>query len=742
MLASIAVVALALLLGSTVSVWQAVRATRARHNEANARLEEAKQRARAEGNERKARASEDAATQGEREASAKFYAADMVATQQALNEGDLGLARRYLSVHQPTGPKEDLRGFEWRYFWNQARGQALHRLQAHSNLVYAVAFSPNSRWLASADWDGRVIVWDVPSRSKAHEWPGNGTMAFSVAFSSDGRVLGIGRGNEWSLWDVTSMNDPRLIHRAKAREARIKFIPDSSRFLLGQGVYLYGEDGGFTELWEYAPETKLVRRFPDSGGQVAVSADGKFAVTGRYADQIKRWDVATGALLEEFSYPADLKHIECSPRDEWFLTISGMRRAQSWANHRSAPATLAFNKDSDCWDASVSPDGHLVAVAATDQIVHIFDSSTWVEIASLKGHESEVFCVAFSPDGGLLASGGKDESVLLWRTESLRKTKIISGMEPSMWSPSPALSSDGRYIAFRSTKGRVEVWNLDDQEPILSLDGPMYPLAFSPEGRRLVTLDPTLTVASWNLESRQKEASLPLSDEPTQFRPAVLSPDGRLLAIADIQGVIGVYDLIGRKLATRFRAHPARIFGLAFSPDGRLLASCSLDKTTRLWETKAFRPIAEFQGHKHHVYWVAFSPDGQSIATASIDNKAKIWEVQSQRELATLAGHMAGVVRLAFDPQGKTLATAGDDNKVKLWNLRTYREVAAFPVDAHAEWLSFSADGQKLLMACGGKLNILEAPVPPSEPAPSANLGLIPWSLVPEALKTGTKEKP
>src|SRR5204862_5509175 len=113
------------------------------------------------------------------------YAADISAASHALDQGNLGLARRLLSGHRPRPGEQDLRGFEWRYLWGQSQGEQLKTLSEHSNSVNCLAYSPNGTILASGSSDHAVRLWNPESGNPMAKWSNSGEV-ISVAFSPDG----------------------------------------------------------------------------------------------------------------------------------------------------------------------------------------------------------------------------------------------------------------------------------------------------------------------------------------------------------------------------------------------------------------------------------------------------------------------------------------------------------------------------------------------------------------------------
>ena len=246
----------------------------------------------------------------------------------------------------------------------------------------------------------------------------------------------------------------------------------------------------------------------------------------------------------------------------------------------------------------------------------------------------------------------------------------------------------------------------DGTLPITDVNG----VAFSPDGKLLATADSDGTVRLWNPATGQA-ISAALRVDPGSLNGVngvAFSPDGKLLATADSDGTVSLWNpATGRPAASPLHADASGIggvLGVAFSSNGTLLASADADGVVRLWDPATGRPAgsitpANFDGGLEEV---AFSPDGK-LATADGDDTAQLWNATTGRPIGTTlttsnSGDTAGV---AFSPDGKLLASADTVGTVQLWNPAAGRRVGILPVglDGGVQAVAFSPDGKLLASA-------------------------------------------
>jgi len=205
--------------------------------------------------------------------------------------------------------------------------------------------------------------------------------------------------------------------------------------------------------------------------------------------------------------------------------------------------------------------------------------------------------------------------------------------------------------------------------------GPEYfAVAFSPDGRHLVTGRANGTIQAWDARTGEERGTLGNHDRVV--RGVVLSRDGRHLASASADGFVKLWD--GTRLEEKQLARHtlrARVQGpclnVAFSPDGARLATGGEDYTVRIWDVATGRETSTLRGHNGDVYTVAFSPDaaGRWIASAGEDSIVKVWDSQTGQLVRSFRGHTGLVSSLAFSSDGKSIVSGSRDHTVKIWDV-------------------------------------------------------------------------
>ena len=295
---------------------------------------------------------------------------------------------------------------------------------------------------------------------------------------------------------------------------------------------------------------------------------------------------------------------------------------------------------------------------------------------TLTGHTAAVCDVAFSPDGGLLASCGKDNTVRLWDPASGEHRRTLTG-HTGWWVTNVngvAFSPGGGLLASCGSDKTVRLWDPASGEHRRTLTGhtaAVYDVAFSPDGGLLASCGSDKTVRLWDPASGEHRRTL--TGHTAAVCDVAFSPDGRLLASCGSDKTVRLWDPASGEHRRTLTGHTAAVCDVAFSPDGGLLASGGEDKTVRLWDPASGEHRRTLTGHTGWVLGVAFSPDGGLLASGGEDKTVRLWDPASGEHRRTLTGHtgwwVTNVNGVAFSPGGGLLASGGSDKTVRLWDL-------------------------------------------------------------------------
>ena len=321
--------------------------------------------------------------------------------------------------------------------------------------------------------------------------------------------------------------------------------------------------------------------------------------------------------------------------------------------------------------------------------------------ATLEGHTLEgytgVASIAFSPNGAMLATGGKfDLEGKVWDSTSEKIVATLDAAYKNFGGKSTyvAFSPDGATLAYGAWE--TNLWDMATQTQIATFEPFVVPIAFSHDGAMLASSSTNgfadgWRVVLWDVKTRQKIATL--TGHETFAGSVAFSPDDRILA-ATSEKTIKLWDLKTKQPIATLEGHKEGVQSLAFSPDGTMLASGGLaswssdtrkwnHETVVLWDVKTKQVIATFSP-ENGTEAVAFSPDG-AILVSAIDKRRSIglWDVKTKQPVATFRGHTNGVIRMAFSPDGTTLASGDFDGNILLWDMSAFVTPVAVILDAN-----------------------------------------------------------
>ncbi len=550
-------------------------------------------------------------------------------------------------------------------------------LTGHKGVVLSVAFSPDSKLIASSSSDHTVRLWDLTSGKEIHSITNPHEEYSAVVFSPDGKTLAIVGRLGITFVSIEAWTARSTILSTVTSGRTLCFSPDSR-------VLAAGEPGGKVNLWDVKTGSNLKMFRAHKSGVVGVSFDssGKFLLTCGRADSLRTWDLQSGAQVSSFGVDRFLvREIVFSP-DGKLAATTGMSSPPKFINVQTGAQIKILAEGQNSSSIVFSRDSRLLFGCSADSSLCVWNVATGRMIQSTDPRQ-KISSIAVSPDGKMLAAGSSDQ-ILTWRLPAALKEEEVIHVAEHFASGvnSVSVAPNGALAAFARADKKIILFNLTKTAQLRAIhctDVP-YSIAISRDNRTCGVYTTSNAVSLWNLSSGKRDRILlgpvTLSTGGTVFSSAIaFSGDGS--AVASLYGgsVIKVWETRSGRLIKNLEGDFSGAEAIAFNPKRPLLAATGVDRQITLWNPRTGAEIRAIAGQKSMMQALAFSPKGDILAAGSyypMDgtvNHVRLWDASSGQEAGSFAGNQRPIAFIAFSSDGRTLASGDYGGNIIVWDL-------------------------------------------------------------------------
>ncbi|WP_165251602.1 WD40 repeat domain-containing serine/threonine protein kinase [Paludisphaera soli] len=593
------------------------------------------------------------------------------------------LAVEAFDILRRTAPRK--LGFEWAYV-----DRLIHRsariLGGEAGHMAPVGFlcpSRDGRTLVSGDEGGKVLEWDLASRSPKALAPISGEIpvrGLATAGDATGRTAVVAAVQVEedrafvNLWDLRDAEGPWSFQESTREVAEVGFARGGSLLAVrcreGPGaawrtIFFAEAEGSWSREAAELADVSCAAFAPDAGAMALGRGDGSILVRGR----------------------ADGEDLALLPREP------------------SRPVSLAFSSDG-AWLACGWEDGRVI----------VWDVRTGDPASMLDCVDGPPTELAFCLGGRGLVIREGPQTLALHDLRGDGSRRVLEG--PDAIPTSLGVSPDGDSLVAAYESRPVRIWDLADRSAtpaeLLELGSPSR-LRFSPADRTLFMNFNHESILLWTLPAAPHPRTS-LGGHQKEAWSLAFSPDGSILASGADDHQIRLWNVADGSDLGAIEAHSQTVTGLSFSPDGEELASVSLDGSWKIWRLVRDAPEPPHVRLEHartlrepgrsQLRCVAHSLDGGLIAASGLTPDILIYDTTSYAAPKVIAGaHSEMITALAFSySRPSMLASAGCDRRLRLWDPQVGDRISDLPVNGPLMTLAYSpvSRSDNALLAASG----------------------------------------
>lgn len=526
--------------------------------------------------------------------------------------------------------------------------------KGHSEAIYTIEFTPDSKHILSAGKDKSIKLWEVATGNEIRTFSGHLSYILCLKITKDGKYFfSAGTDAKIIMWELAT---GKIIKIFEGHQNRINSLclNNDETLLISTGC----DWQGF--VWDIK-KAEVIRKFkvkPDKGTRegtkVLLSKDEKSLILGNDNSTVSVINFQTGEPDFELKSRDNFcggcpVHIDLSKNGKYLLTGSNKGPLRIW-DLKSKSVKYEFAKEQKYYySVQFTPDGKKIMTSSPEDVI-VYDINSQNQLIRIKADEKQINDAKFSFNGKYIAVASSDKTIKLYNSRNGKLIRTFKGFLLAKNAESMNFDAESFYEA--------HIKNYIDKKTIIKL---------SPDNKYLLKGKMDSTALFWNMETGKTKYHLKGHNKVVICYD--IDKHQNYIATAGGDKIINIYDYKTGKLIQKLKGHRELIFDINFSNDGKRLVSGSWDGSARIWNVKTGEELTYIRMQARSPYTVRFSPNDLYLIIAALDGELEQWEPDSKRMFRSFIGHSDIVCSIEFSKDNNQMITASWDNSVKVWDL-------------------------------------------------------------------------
>jgi WD40 repeat protein len=458
------------------------------------------------------------------------------------------------------------------------------------------------------------------------------------------------------------------------------------------------------KVWDLTTgkERFTLKGHTDWVNSVAVTADGKMAISGSRDTTIKVWDLITGDQLFTFRGHSDsVKAVAMTADGKMAISGSDDKTLKVW-DLTTGDELFTLKGYSDLTTVAVTADGKMAISGSGNKTLKVWDLTTGDQLFMFGGHEDSVTAVAVTADGKRAISSSSDKTIKVWDLTTQKEQFTFRGHDNSV--TAVAITADGKMAISSSLDKTIKIWDLtagDEQFTLEYHSDSVTAVAVTADGKRAISSSSDKTIKVWDLSTRKEQFTL--QGHIYSVTAVAVTGDSNQVISGSSDNTIKVWDLTTGEKKFTLNGHRNSVTAVTVTSDDRQAISSSLDKTIKVWDLSTRKEQFTLKGHSYSVNAVAVTVDGKQAISASSDRSLKVWDLTIGKEQFTLKDSN-WVHTVAVTADNKWVISGSWDNIIRVWDLTTGKERFTFPGHNYLlKAVAVTADGKRVISGSNDK---------------------------------------